>query len=75
MPIYTATFFTAADCASRLIEAANAQQALETGSESLRRATFPSSSDGIEPLEQIEICLTPSQCRQVGTALAVLPRR
>ena len=59
MPTYTATFFTAADCASRPIEAANAQQALELArkayDEHFSELEFRS-HDGIEPLEQIEIC-------------------
>jgi len=59
MPTYTATFFTAADYASRPIEAANAQQALELArkayDEQFSELEFRS-HDNIEPLEQIEIC-------------------
>jgi hypothetical protein len=59
MPTYTATFFTAADCASRPIEAATAQQALEFArkayDEHFSELEFRN-HDSIEPLEQIEIC-------------------
>jgi hypothetical protein len=59
MPTYTATFFTTADYASRPIEAANAQQAMELArkayDEHFTELEFRS-HDNIEPLEEIEIC-------------------
>jgi hypothetical protein len=65
MPTYTATFFTAADYASRPINAANAQQALELArkayDEHFSELEFRS-HDNIEPLEQIEICNTEDFC-------------
>jgi len=66
MPTYTATFFTAADCASRPIEATNAQQALELARKAYDENYFELEFRTIDmmesPLEQIEICNTENFC-------------